>query len=57
MKINNLEKPRAIRFTKQQEILFSELESKGINISKIIRDGADKVILEIMQNKKFNINK
>lgn len=57
MKINNLEKPRAIRFTKEQEILFSELESKGINISKIIRDGADKVILEIMQNKKFNINK
>lgn len=56
MNKSNLRKPRAIRFTEEQEKVFIELESKGINVSKIIRDGADKVIVEILNNSKFQFN-
>jgi len=46
-----LDKPRSIRFTKEQEQVFDELEKSGINISFLIRKVADVVIKEQQTNK------
>ena len=45
-----LDKPRSIRFTKEQEQVFDELEKSGINISFLIRKVADVVIKEQQTN-------